>query len=204
MLLSQSSSSSDYDYVVVNPAAATEVGEEVFFPTGEIDDDTLVIIPDANGQLPFGLSPDQIAALHAELEPGETLQIDAQVAMEAGAPPVTSIAAIGAGYTATSSAWGPVSQATTAFIAGPGGRAHYKFDVHTGFGQVNVGNALGYYRGYNGSQFGVWQKWYHQGTANENSIGGLSNGTSWYNVSAYPAFQGQCAITQVCSGKWWI
>lgn len=203
-LLAQSGPLSDHDYVVVNPAAATQVGDEVFFPTGEISDETLVIVPNDNGQLPFGLAPEQIAALHAELEPGEALTIDAHVAMEAGAPPQATLAAIGSGYSAVASAWGPISQSTTALIMGPGGRTYYAFDVAPGTSQVNSGNARGYYRGYNGGQFWVWQGWYLQGTASSNSVGGASNGTPWYNVSAFPAFQGQCATTQACYGKWWI
>ncbi len=54
-------------YVVVDPDSAVQSGSSTFYPTGPISPDTLVVIPDASGGLPGGLTPEQFSAALAEL-----------------------------------------------------------------------------------------------------------------------------------------
>lgn len=57
----------------------------------------------------------------------------------------------------------------------------YNFSVNQGGARVSF-QGLGYYKGYNGSDFGLWSKYYliNSGTSGTNSV-------PWGNVSGKPS-----------------
>lgn len=59
---------------------------------------------------------------------------------------------------------------------------------------------LGFYRGYYGSQFGVWEKWYYVGNTGFAETGAA---VPWGNVAATKKFKAICTITLTCFGNWY-
>jgi len=181
------SDSSRLGYVVVNEADASRVGDAVFYPTGRIADDTVVVIADAEGNLPGNITEAQLQQLV------QTRNADARstAAVTVGEPTRGGSqwsAPLGCKY-------GPIATSSTAVM---GMNADYKetyaFWVNTG--SPANGSAKGYYRGYNGSTFGTWASWYWIGS----SSGATTKGTvPWGNTLAYPEFQGAATYCSAVS-----
>lgn len=180
-------------YVIVYPASSKS-SDVTFYPTGPIDASTLVVVAEPDGSLPGGMSESDIAIVVEKLRDGDEIRSEARSTAEA-VPMVTQWA-----YAATAAAWSGAYNGTN-LATGWGGTAWYGFNAASGTSQRNVGQGLGYYRGYNGSVFGLWGVYYNLGSATASSNGGMS--VPWDNVLATQKFKAKCATTQVCGGYYW-
>jgi len=195
-------------YVVVQASEGIAgKGGAVFYPTGPISSDTLVVIAEPDGSLPGGLTEDRLREMVADRKAqgsAASKTFESAVAMDpvqasAQSGAVTSLAATQYGYGASSSidwsgAWtggGKIGLTDTA-------TASYSFLAAAFTSQRNVAQGLGYYRGYNGSQFGTWSAWYNLGSATASTAGG--GAVPWGNVSAVSKLRAKCATTTICGG----
>ncbi len=55
----------EQDYVIVDPRNAVSTSEGTFYPTGPLDDDTVVVVANDDGTLPGGLSEARLGELLA-------------------------------------------------------------------------------------------------------------------------------------------
>lgn len=181
-------------YIIVYPATSAKSSDASFYPTGPIDASTLVVVAEPDGSLPGGMSESEVAAAAEKVRAGEDARFEAKSTAEV-APLVTQWA-----YAATAAAWSGAYNGIN-LATGPGGSAWYGFNAASGTSQRNVGQGLGYYRGYNGSVFGLWGVYYNLGSATASSNGGMS--VPWDNVLATQKFKAKCATTQACGGYYW-
>lgn len=77
----------------------------------------------------------------------------------------------------------------------------YNFNVTFGSNQSAGGQGLGYYQGYNGSEFGVWSKWYGLGIATSGSNGGAT--VPWGEVLAVAKFKARSNTIHAATGYFW-
>lgn len=190
-------------YVIVSESVGiARANGDTFYPTGPIGEDTLVVISEPDGTLPNGLTIDKLQAFaempaseravaaQSLLDTGETMQTDQQDAM---APSATTYA-----YAAASStAWSRTYTGGSVIGTSDKAKVQYNFWAANFTSQRNVAQGRGYYRGYNGSQFGVWAKWYALGSATSAGGGGS---VPWGNVASKKAIMAKCATTTVCGG----
>ncbi|KRB36411.1 hypothetical protein [Microbacterium sp. Root180] len=189
-------------YIIVSQSAAQEVGNATFYPTGPISDDTLVVIRDSSGALPNGLTVESldslVAAEHAGLTHDDSIEFNAS---DANAQTSSVVAAVGETYrawSATNSGWSQGFTGNTMIGFTDDVRAGYYFYTAAGYNQRASGNGLGYYKGYNGSVFGTWSKWYYVGIASSTGAGAS---VPWGKVAAVERFRALCTQTQTCWGK---
>lgn len=177
-------------YVIVNPKTAKKVGSATFYPTGPIADDTMVVVPNSDGSLPAGLTPAKLTALAAEKSASAR-----QAKLQAAVSPAA----------AQSYAWSSTSAGMSRVF--PGGNiigttdsatAVYSFYTAAGYNQQASANGKGHYRGYNGSTFGFWTKYYALGNTGS---GGTSKAIPWGNTSDVTGFQAQCTKSNACFGN---
>lgn len=197
-------------YVVVDPAEAVMANDgAVFYPTGKIDSDTLVIVPDSAGTV-GGMPVEELAAI---LDAGgaEALQQSfagsQQLEMHGALPEAgdggVAPAADAMTFAAPPMGYSPLYQHTTSFWGlNDSTQIHYGFGVTPGSNQAACATGRGYYRGYNGSEFGVWARMYGLGCAS----GGGTSGASlpWGNVISLPAFQARSTTIHMAAGSWWF
>lgn len=190
--------SSDHGgYVVVDPAAAQVTDEGVFYPTGKIGADTVVVVPEADGSLPNGLTTSKLQQLYG---PRVALPASARGDSEVASQRATAAAASNYAYLASSaSSWSRSFAGPNIIGADAAVTVKYRFTVASSTAQTNAGQGLGYYRGYNGSQFGTWSKWYNLGVADTRTPG--STRVPWGNVSAQTMFRAKCGTSTICSGS---
>ena len=188
-------------------------GGATFYPTGEIDDDTLVVFAEPDGSLPGGITEAQLSAIVAQGDSissdgadslGFTLEGDSLVADEDSAVLSTSAVASPSAvlashaYAATSASWSSAYTGGSVIGINDAATVQYTFTASAFTSQRNVGQGLGYYRGYNGSQFGTWAKWYSLGSGTSSSAGGAA--VPWGNAAGVAKFMGKCATTTACGG----
>lgn len=181
-------------YVLTNVADAQVTPEGVFYPTGKISASTIVIITNPDGSLPNGLTSAKLHSMYGEEVRGVSNQ-----------PPARNdsvrIAAASYTYLATSaSSWSQTYAGPNIIGADAGVTVKYTFSVAAHTAQTNAGQGLGYYRGYNGSDFGTWSKWYNLGVAD--SDGSKRTAVPWGNVAAQAKFRAKCATSSACNGTW--
>lgn len=133
-------------------------GDATFYPTGPIDEDTVVVIPSESTGAEGGFSTKACA-------PRSFL-----------APPLKWSAAV----KATCSYWGTKESV----------KKTYSWSVVPGSNQHACTQGLGFYRGYNGSQMGVWAKWYNLGCGTQGA-----NAVPWGNTAADPQMKGKSTST---------
>jgi hypothetical protein len=201
-------------YVIVNPADAVQSGNQTFYPTGNISDDTLVVIPDAQGHLPGGLTTASLKTAVAQLHAKKQLPVglDAQIATSSGtaqsAPEVVADAAASPASAAiTYYSWAATSAGYSSnYVGGSvwgsdwGAKAGYNFDTAYGYNQQVAGLGKGHYQGYNGSEFGVWTTYYRLGTASDTGASAL---VPWGEVADNEGFEGWCVVSTACFGDFW-
>ncbi len=197
-------------YVIVNPGSAEQVGDSTFYPTGPISDDTLVVIPDAQGNLPGGLTKatlkSAVAQLHSQGTVTSSLGVDVAGAATSAAPSATTPSAqpdaVAAGtyysWSATSAGYSRSYVGGTIIGADWSATARYNFDAADGFTGFAVGLGKGHYRGYNGSTFGTWTTYY--GVGNSDGPGAF---VPWGEVLDNEGFEAQCAQSTICWGSFW-
>jgi len=183
-----------------------------FYPTGPVAEDALVIIPNDDGTLPFGLTQAQVKKL-AALEPA---QRDVALAKLIGTQPsatVTATSMSAAAPVATATSLGGHTYSAAAVWSAPWtgdniwgydstARVTYSFNVTAGTNQQAAGQGLGYYRGYNGSTLGTWSAWYGLGIASDGAASGGS--VPWGSVLAPAQFKAKSTIAlHLAFGSFW-
>jgi hypothetical protein len=183
-------------YIIVSPTSSKASGDATFYPTGPISDDTLVVIPNADGSLPGGVTEHQIQSAVAQKRAGplagmDTLELSGS---DAVARDVTEYS-----WSATSAGFSDLYTGGSAIGVDDSAQVVYTFSTAEGYDQTAAGNGLGYYRGYNGSEFGTRAKYYGVGNADSSGNGGVA--VPWGNVAAVKKFQAQCTKSTVCFGN---
>lgn len=192
-------------YVVVQPSDAVHTKTGTFYPTGPIDSDTVIVIAESDGSLPSGLSDDELSQIVAAMRAGDATA--ARLAVGPGTqisgapnPSASSAAARLTKYqwSAPPLGWGSPVYGNNIIGWNDSARITYAFGVTAGTNQQALGHGLGYYRGYNGSDFGVWSKWYAVGTATGSSEGHGS--VPWGNVIGRARFKGYSQTLHLALG----
>lgn len=186
--------------VIVGPADAIQVGSATFYPTGPIDEDTLVVVADDDGNLPGGITEAQLARIVAARAAGDDVALArALESAEAGVAP----RAVGIQWAAPlGMVWGLTAKGTTALTGTTSSvRVRFTFGVNQASAQVALGRAIGYYMGYNGGEYGKWSAWYGVGTASAGSDG--TGTVPWGNTMAVSQFQGKSMkIQSIAAGQY--
>jgi hypothetical protein len=146
-----------------------------FYPTGPIGTDTLVVMPDIYEAA--GLTYKDVAQIHTLVGMKEALSAN-------------SATTCGATVTGIYGTWSsPVSSSCSVWGTDWSVHVYYSWNVATGTYQSAAAMGLGFYQGYNGSQFGVWSQYYGLGV-------GASGGASvpWGNVASHPKVKAQSMI----------
>jgi hypothetical protein len=179
-------SASALDYVIAYPSITTRDGMATFYPTGPIDPETVVVIAEADGTLPGGMTESQVADKIA-------LMKQATPASEPMVMEVPSARASTGWIGGGGCQWGPVAHQNGPSIAGDGNtRVTYTWWQDTGRG--SNGRAQGFYRGYYGSDMGIWEKWYDMGSTTPQASALVRGRVPWQGVWAVPKFQGQSTV----------
>lgn len=188
-------------YVIVGPDDAVQVGSATFYPTGPIDDDTLVVILDDHGNLPGGISVAQLDRIVAARAAGDEAALNRE--MKSLESPITPMV-VGIQWGAPiGMVWGATAKGRTGLAGTTDSvRVRYTFGVTPSTNQQAVGRGIGYYMGYNGSEFGKWRAWYGLGAAATASKDGTGT-VPWGNTLAVSEFQGKSIIaTAVAQGQY--
>jgi hypothetical protein len=166
--------------VIAYPGFTTEDGSATFYPTGDIDPSTIVVIADADGRLPGGLTEAQVAELIVSGKAGSGVEAPGD---QLGITPLESTSWI----SGSNCEWGRAYEQTSLGITrDDGGRVTYIWWVT--YGQAN-GQAWGFYKGYNGSDFGVWGKWYPVGRSSESAPSLERKPVPWEGTWGLPKFR---------------
>lgn len=174
-------------YVIVQPSSGV-AGKDgaIFYRTGRISADTLVVFAEADGSIPAALDVSKSDRPLASTGEGD------------------SAAAVGIlatrSYSANSTSWSGIYVGSYIIGFNDAATLSYYFTAQPGISQQNVAQGRGFYRGYNGSQFGLWSKFYPIGTATAKTAGAAT--VPWGNVAASTQFMAKCATTTVCAGSW--
>lgn len=167
--------SPDTKVFIVDSRTAVELQDAVFYPTGDLDRDTLIVMPELYRAAGLTYADVARVATYGEMEG----------ALAAG----NSRMSCGGSTTGVYGSWSaPVE--SNCHVAGHNGYTeYYSWAVPFGTNQDGCGQGKGYYQGYNGSTFGVWMTYYGLGC-------GTSGGATvpWGNVWAYPAVKAQSTI----------
>lgn len=198
----------DPGYVIVGAHEGQAVGDAVFYPTGPISDDTVVVIAEPDGSLPGGLTESTLQALAAEARDGKATQFGLDSLGEgafsvpdtAARDFVAMASATPRAYLTNGTSWSGIFSGGSIIGTTANTTVSYVFTAPLNTAQINAGQGRGYYRGYNGSQMGTWAQWYNLGTATARRTGGAA--VPWGQVISTTAFRAACATASVCNGKW--
>lgn len=190
-LAAQAMAADTAGYIIVGPEDGEFVDGATFYPTGPIADDTLVVIADEDGSLPNGLTESTLQEAVAASRAGTATQMTVN-------DNETALRASEFAWSATSASFSRPFNGSSLIGLNDSVRAGYYFYTAIGFAQNAAGNGLGFYRGYNGSQFGTWEKFY--GVGNAGSTGG-GGSVPWGNVAATKKFMTRCSNVSVCWGN---
>lgn len=197
-------------YVLVNPANPKTKhlpDGRTFMPTGEISPETVVVVTDPDGSLPGAMTQTELTTMVAEKRAAKALGLAPDESVHAvGDQSATSG---GDGFSISDYANRRTYSVSYNWGTFPGGsvigvsdsaRLNYKFNVTAGTVQWAQGEGLGYYRGYNGSQFGLWSKYYSMGNAKSGAPGGAS--IPWGNVASNTSFRAKSLNSIIAGGTW--
>ena len=202
-------------YVIVDTkvARSVEAREGTFYPTGNIDKDTLVVIRDADGSLPGGISIAELEELLEAEAKGDYAAIeergfvvadgDTTAANEEPAAPLAAggvVPLAGSTYAALPYTWTSAYSGVNIWATNSNVRAGYSFDVTYGTNQVATAQGKGYYVGYNGSEMGTWVKWYGLGVATSGSPAGAT--VPWGYILATTQFKAYSSSVHMATGSW--
>ena len=181
-------------YVIVHPSDGIIVdGDRTFYPTGPLSSDTLVVMAEPDGSLPGGITKAQLDHVVAQRE------LVGSSSASGGA--IAAGVSMNNKYEGWSSVnWSQAFIGASIIGLNDSTVLYYTFDVNAFTSQTNAGQGLGYYKGYNGSTFGVWAQWYGLGSATPTTTRQTS--VPWGNVAATAQFKVKCATTTVCGGHW--
>ncbi|WZH36478.1 MAG: hypothetical protein PIR02_17255 [Microbacterium enclense] len=180
-------------YVLLDRSEGERVGDAVFYPTGPVSDETVVVVKDADGSLPNGLTEETLAREVAAIRAG--VGSASVPADDRGA--ASPLAADSYAWGATSAGYSDPFRGGSAIGWDDSATVSYSFFTNPGYNQRASGEGLGFYRGYNGSEFGTWQKYYYVGTGGSTGAGGS---VPWGNTAATKYFRAICTQTVACGG----
>lgn len=163
-------------YFIINLSSGVQVGNATFYPTGHLPEGTIAVVPEPDGSLPATRTQlDQIVAAKARGDAITVQRIQAEIALGDMQPAVECHS-----YVAPYHAWSGDYTGGGVIGLTESARVTYSFGVTEGTNQQAAGQGLGYYYGYNGSDFGLWKAWYTIGTATsgENAVASLPWGES--------------------------
>ena len=203
--------------MIVDPGSAKSSGTSTFYPisSGAVSADTLIVIPDAHGHLPGGLTTSNLKAVVAQLHSTGSVPagVTAKIATSketAGAMSNNVRSDVIKPMSAQDSslyAWSSTSNGYSGNYAGSsiiGTTADtyvtYSFYTAAGYAESAAGQGKGHYTGYNGSEFGLWTTYYGLGTA---GTGGTSHSVPWGNVADVAGFEAWCATPGACFGNFY-
>lgn len=179
-------------YIIVGPSDAQQVDGQTFYPTGPISSGTKVIVRNSDGSLPAGVTAATLQAITARQPINLTTSAGAKTATVSPMITEYSWSATSGGYSNAytgDNIWGYDSTA----------KASYYFYTAAGYNERASGQGLGYYKGYNGSVFGTWAKYYYVGNAGSSGAGAS---VPWGEVVATEKFEAICTQTVTCFGNW--
>ena len=198
-----------HGYVIIDTRTAeSQVSERgTFYPTGEIEPDTLVIIREDDGSLPGGLDIAGVERMIEAEAAGDLMAIESEgfsVTTDAELAPISldeTVTPFGTGtFAAAPYSWSPEYSGTPIWANNENVRASYTFNVQFGTNQVATGRGLGYYVGYNGSEMGTWAEWYGLGVSTDGQAAGAI--VPWGYIVATPKFKAYSSSIHAATGVW--
>lgn len=174
---------------VVAPSKATEASRDsaVFFPTGQIGDDTLVVMPDFYESL--GLTYADVSQANSRAELARVLD-----SANIGAAKITC----GGQVVGIYGTWSRAVASSCATFGSPNYYQHYTWWVQANTNQNAAAQGPGYYKGYSGTTMGVWQKWYGLGVGKSGAAS-----VPWGNVLANAKVRVQSTIAVHVANVTW-
>lgn len=184
-------------YLIIDSSDGVHTSNGTFYATGELDEGTLVVISEPDGSLPGGITEADLATLVAARRSGDSSTPTNATSNELTDASIAPMSLYG--WSANVSGWSGVWTGGSVWGWDPSAEVSYYFETSWWTYQTAVGQGLGYYEGYNGSQFGIWSKWYGLGSADSGGGGGV---VPWGEVIGTKKFRAQCVNTATCSGGW--
>lgn len=182
------------DFVVVDASSPTvsQRGEARFFPTDNIDPSTTVVIAEDDFQ--------RISSRLAEsdLSRDEVMRLVEETAFEESPSPARAVR----GYVANYGVWSQGYWGDNVIGMNNSTTVYYGFDVNDASWMQACGQGRGYYRGYYGSEFGVWEYWYSLGCTSTTSYGSAGASFPWGNVASVKRFKAY-STGVIATGSWW-
>ncbi len=176
--------------VVAPPATVAEEASQdaaVFYATGPIGDNTLVVMPEIYEAV--GLTFEDVRGLDTVAE------ISAAIAASAGEALLSSCGGV---VTGVYGSWSSASTSQCSVAGSPNYRLPYAWNVQPNTNQSAAVQGRGYYVGYNGSEMGVWSQWYGVG------VGASGYATvPWGNVWSYPKARARSMIPVHIAQVYW-
>ena len=153
------------DFIVVDASSPTvsQSAEARFFPTGDIDPSTTVVIVEEGSRHILS------RLAESDLSRDEVVRLMEETASEASPSPARAVR----GYVAHYGVWSQGYWGDNVIGMNNSTRVYYGFDVNDASWMQACGQGRGYYRGYYGSEFGVWEYWYSLGCTSTTSYGSL-------------------------------
>ena len=185
---------SDQEYVILDAESAVHFRDgSVFYPTGDTPEGALLVIPDEEtGELPLSIEAIEVLAETGSMAKAE------QVERTGTAARLESQSYVAAPY-----AWsGTYTSSNTIHVPVGGSSYGIGFKVTEGSNQQACGQGRGAYRGYYGSNFGVWTKWYGAGCAISNSNASASIPMT-SNTLTNGRFKAMSTVPHLATGWWW-
>lgn len=157
--------------VDLNEPGIEVVGDSVFFPTGEISDSTKVVLPEVESYLRRGS------------DSGESARANPQFSF----------------YAPPGGAWvGPYTSNVGFIGLNDESRQIYSWGVIAGTNQQACLEGIGFYRGYNGSSFSIWSRYYSLGCGQSNA-----GSVPWGNTMALPSVRARSMSVIHIANGWW-
>lgn len=187
------------DTFVVDPSTAEASGDATFYPLPKSAEDSLIVMPDMAAEVgikPGFVNPKDEARVRTALAAANDQQAKAPTITMATNATVSPMVSYNVDFTLL-----PLQQINSQWKSGYIGftadsRKIYNFAINQGGGKVAF-QGLGYYKGYNGSDFGLWSRYYlvNSGTSGTKSV-------PWGNVSGRPAAIIKDTTPYYCIGRW--
>lgn len=186
---------------------------DVFYETGPVSADTLIVVPDDNGLMPGGLTRQEAVKTYAE---GGVAGLRRAMDSTREAEGSASSAPLGSSLDASASVnaisqtfitglcctWQQFTHPTALWGWDDTATVNYRYAVQAGTRQSACAEGRHYYRGYNGSDFGVWSTWSSLGCKSA-GIGWKTASFWWGSIIAYPQAKFRSnSYTFISNGEW--
>lgn len=187
-------------YYIIDRATAVQVGDATFYPLKNLPEGTITVMPDPDGSLPVTTAQlDRIVAAKASGDATVMRRVQAEIQAETQPAAVEALASCW-GYVAPYHMWSGVYLGTAIWGYDESARVTYSFGVTPGTNQQAAGQGVGWWYGYNGSDFGLWRAWYNIGTAT--SLSSPSYTVPWGENLARTEFKAYSINFSLATGCW--